>query len=114
MTRPTPNLASATSPAQPRDVARVPWFALAPPALLWLTCTGMMWLPSNTLNVWFRVAFTLFWSLHCGAYVFAIHRSFVHDRQRREDDRRRRGCCTACGYDLRATPDRCPECGRAK
>jgi hypothetical protein len=51
------------------------------------------------------------WFIAVAAGVLPIGAFSGHLRRAR---RRSRGLCPACGYDLRATPGRCPECGEAQ
>jgi hypothetical protein len=55
---------------------------------------------------WFVI--TLFAFLPGMRLLIATVRSIRYIRRRR---RSRKGVCVRCAYDLRATPDRCPECG---
>jgi hypothetical protein len=49
-----------------------------------------------------------FWFLAAASGVLPAHWSIRHSRRRGHIA----GRCSNCGYDLRATPDRCPECGK--
>jgi hypothetical protein len=66
----------------------------------------------------FFTLFAMFLSLLTGPGVILLTIALgvlVYLRSRQASLRERRtqaGLCADCGYDLRASPDRCPECGR--
>ncbi len=56
------------------------------------------------------LVFVPHWSLFAGSAIVPACWVLARWRERRV---RVAGCCVVCGYDLRASPDRCPECGTA-
>ena len=76
----------------------VPAFRLetlsVPPAIQFRLASVPHWVPA--------VAFAL-------APAYAVGYRLARARRRRRN--RLAGCCVACGYDLHASPCRCPECG---
>jgi hypothetical protein len=64
--------------------------------------------PGTARATQWRVFTVPYWSLLLLALLFPLA---AGRRNLRGRLRARRGLCVTCGYDLRATPDRCPECG---
>ncbi len=59
-------------------------------------------------HIWIRIPHWF------AALIFAMLPALVLTNTVRRHQRQQRilkNCCLICGYDLRATPDRCPECG---
>jgi hypothetical protein len=65
-----------------------------------------LWLVINGYT--FRTGGVLVVSMWVPTLAFAIPPLWLIRRGRAK---RGKGLCEACGYDLRATPERCPECG---
>jgi hypothetical protein len=96
--------------SQPRGRIYCPWnrsyFIEADAAQNWLAVRNWP-LTVYVLDIRVLVRWTLALPIAWGIYLALEQRAGSLRRRRRIAT----GCCPQCGYDLRVTPDRCPECG---
>jgi hypothetical protein len=70
---------------------------------------GMSTAP-NRFTIWYWVVAVPYWFI---VLPTAVLPAWWWLRRRKTCARRAAGRCSGCGYDLRGTPERCPECGTA-
>jgi hypothetical protein len=73
-----------------------------------LNRVGIGWVRDSDINA--NIVILPYWAVAAAVATLTFGFAWIHSRTRW---RLRAGQCPGCGYDLRATPDRCPECGHA-
>jgi hypothetical protein len=83
------------------------WLGMVAAVFLWLLARNLgLRLPPNRWAVLVPI------TILGGAGAWGLVRAY--DGRQAFLARRRKGQCMYCGYDLRATQGRCPECGRRR
>jgi hypothetical protein len=92
----------------------------SPPDYTPLTHDSLRWLgfgfghiEVKTRNAHVRIWLAPFWAPVAATTALPLLRTIGFFKRRRRARLLKKNLCPTCGYDLRATPGRCPECGAA-
>jgi hypothetical protein len=72
---------------------------------------GLSWARPHPQFYFYVVRWWAIWATSIMPAWWFLDRLQTMIKDRFQTSTRNRGYCHKCGYDLRATPDRCPECG---